>query len=365
MVVFCNASKGAFCNRPEDRLPEGLRRSWTAASENPPGSAVPRVRPGRFPHPSLQQVRHQGADLAIGPLWRLSPLRHAATAFARPLPADRDRRRRGRRGSGSRRERGRRQRRLQAETRRGAGGGVRVRLPRSPSSLGPPAVAGAGARPPRSARGTGPLGRRRRGARRRRQGSAMTRVAVVTSATSAVAGFVVDRDLHRRIGIEVPLVVRTHPSMRLPDRLRDLAGSIDRRSRMTGRPRSRSPGRPPGRGRVFRLRPVGRCSSSRPTGIRPRPPRAAPSWREGGGRRVLESACQGPSTDPYRVPRRCTELLGPRTIPHPSRIHKDFRLPFRSRFRAKDAGREGDAGSGPGLRGLHPAPRWRTAWNVR
>ncbi|MFM8409235.1 MAG: formyltransferase family protein [Alphaproteobacteria bacterium] len=65
----------------------------------------------------------------------------------------------------------------------------------------------------------------------------MNRVAVVTSATSAVAGFVADRDLHRRIGVEVPLVVRTHPSMRLPDRLRDLAGSIDRRSRMTGRPR--------------------------------------------------------------------------------------------------------------------------------
>lgn len=65
----------------------------------------------------------------------------------------------------------------------------------------------------------------------------MTRVAVVTATTSAVAGFVGDRELHRRIGIEVPLVVRTHPSMRLPDRLRDLAGGIDRRARRTGRPR--------------------------------------------------------------------------------------------------------------------------------
>ena len=50
----------------------------------------------------------------------------------------------------------------------------------------------------------------------------MKRVAVVTSAVSLVDGFIARPDLHRRIGIEVPLVVRTHPSMRLADRQRDL-----------------------------------------------------------------------------------------------------------------------------------------------
>ena len=66
----------------------------------------------------------------------------------------------------------------------------------------------------------------------------MKRVAVVTSAISFVDGFVRDRELHRRIGIEVPLVVRTHPSMRLADRQRDLRTAIARRARMTGRSRA-------------------------------------------------------------------------------------------------------------------------------
>jgi folate-dependent phosphoribosylglycinamide formyltransferase PurN len=64
------------------------------------------------------------------------------------------------------------------------------------------------------------------------------RVAVVTSAIALVDGFARDRELHRRIGIEVPLVVRTHPSMRLADRLRDLRIGIERRARMTGRSRA-------------------------------------------------------------------------------------------------------------------------------
>lgn len=64
------------------------------------------------------------------------------------------------------------------------------------------------------------------------------RVAVVTSAISLVDGFVRDFELHRRIGIEIPLVVRTHPSMRLGDRLRDLRTAIARRARMTGRSRA-------------------------------------------------------------------------------------------------------------------------------
>lgn len=66
----------------------------------------------------------------------------------------------------------------------------------------------------------------------------MIRVAVVTSAISLVDGFVRDRELHRRIGVEIPLVVRTHPSMRLADRLRDLRTGIERRARMTGRSRA-------------------------------------------------------------------------------------------------------------------------------
>lgn len=64
------------------------------------------------------------------------------------------------------------------------------------------------------------------------------RVAVVTSAISLVDGFVRDRELHRRIGIEVPLVVRTHPSMRFADRRCDLRTAIERRARMTGRSRA-------------------------------------------------------------------------------------------------------------------------------
>lgn len=66
----------------------------------------------------------------------------------------------------------------------------------------------------------------------------MTRVAVLTSAIGLVADFARDRELHRRIGIEVPLVVRTHPSMRLADRLHDLRTAIARRARMTGRSRA-------------------------------------------------------------------------------------------------------------------------------
>jgi len=63
----------------------------------------------------------------------------------------------------------------------------------------------------------------------------VTRVAVLTSAVGLVDGFVRDLELHRRIGIEIPLVVRTHPSMLLADRLRDLRAGIARRARMTGR----------------------------------------------------------------------------------------------------------------------------------
>lgn len=64
-----------------------------------------------------------------------------------------------------------------------------------------------------------------------------TRVAVITSSIGLVDGFVCDRELHQRIGIEVPLLVRTHPSMQPLDRLRDLRRAIERRSRMTGRSR--------------------------------------------------------------------------------------------------------------------------------
>lgn len=64
------------------------------------------------------------------------------------------------------------------------------------------------------------------------------RVAVLTSAVGLVDGFVRDRELHRRIGIEVPLVVSTHPSMRPADRLHDLRAGIERRARMTGRSRT-------------------------------------------------------------------------------------------------------------------------------
>ena len=66
----------------------------------------------------------------------------------------------------------------------------------------------------------------------------MTRVVVATSAIALVDAFVRDRELHRRIGIEIPLVVRTHPSMLLADRLRDLRTGIERRARMTGRSRA-------------------------------------------------------------------------------------------------------------------------------
>lgn len=66
----------------------------------------------------------------------------------------------------------------------------------------------------------------------------MTRVVVVTSAVGFIERFVRDRDLHRRIGIEVPLLVRTHPSMKPRDRLRDLRHGIERRARMTGRSRA-------------------------------------------------------------------------------------------------------------------------------
>jgi hypothetical protein len=66
----------------------------------------------------------------------------------------------------------------------------------------------------------------------------VTRVVIVTSAVGLVDGFVRDRELHRRIGIEVPLLIRTHPSMRPLDRLRDLRHGIARRARMTGRSRA-------------------------------------------------------------------------------------------------------------------------------
>jgi folate-dependent phosphoribosylglycinamide formyltransferase PurN len=65
----------------------------------------------------------------------------------------------------------------------------------------------------------------------------MTRVVVVTSAVGLIEGFVRDRDLHRRIGVEVMLLVRTHPSMKPRDRLHDLRRGIERRARMTGRSR--------------------------------------------------------------------------------------------------------------------------------
>jgi hypothetical protein len=64
------------------------------------------------------------------------------------------------------------------------------------------------------------------------------RVAVLTSAVPLLEGFLHDRDLHRRIGIELVVVVRTHPSMRPADRLHDLRTAIARRARMTGRSRA-------------------------------------------------------------------------------------------------------------------------------
>jgi folate-dependent phosphoribosylglycinamide formyltransferase PurN len=66
----------------------------------------------------------------------------------------------------------------------------------------------------------------------------VTRVAVLTSAVGLIEGFMRDRDLHRRIGIEIPLLIRTHPSMKPFDRLRDLRHGIERRARMTGRSRA-------------------------------------------------------------------------------------------------------------------------------
>lgn len=63
------------------------------------------------------------------------------------------------------------------------------------------------------------------------------RVAVITSSVRLIDGFVSDRELHRRIGIDVPLLVRTHPSMQPLDRVRDLRRAIERRARMTGRSR--------------------------------------------------------------------------------------------------------------------------------
>ncbi|MBY0279441.1 hypothetical protein K2Z84_29250 [Candidatus Binatia bacterium] len=63
------------------------------------------------------------------------------------------------------------------------------------------------------------------------------RIVVITSSVGLIEGFVRDRRLQRRIGIEVPLLVRTHPSMQPLDRLRDLRHAIERRARMTGRSR--------------------------------------------------------------------------------------------------------------------------------
>lgn len=63
------------------------------------------------------------------------------------------------------------------------------------------------------------------------------RLAVITSAPVMLEHFLRDRDLHRRIDVEIPLLVRIHPSMKPRDRLRDLRRDIERRARWTGRSR--------------------------------------------------------------------------------------------------------------------------------